>query len=69
MYNRWLKISSYFKKHGMKNTIKRIFFHVKFKIKSEIVSNKNNLYKITQKKYCFKNRKKSIHYNGKPLSL
>jgi len=70
---KWLKFSDYFKKNGIKNTIKRTIFHLRFKAKSEIIPNKNNLYKVKEKnkkniglksdKQAFVITENPFHYN------
>ena len=70
---KWLKFSDYFKKNGIKTTIKRTIFHLRFKAKSEIIPNKNNLYKVKEKnkkniglksdKQAFVITENPFHYN------
>lgn len=65
-----LKFIDYFKQNGIKNTIKRVFFHIKFKAKSEIIPNKKNLYKIKikhKKNIVFKSRKRAFIITENPF--
>lgn len=49
MKNKIHNFIKYFNENGIKNTISRIFLHINFKFKSEIVTNRKNIYIVKKK--------------------
>lgn len=70
MYKRWLKVFDYFKKNGINNTIKRIVFHIKFKIKYKniVFKNEKRAFIITEKPYHYNIGKHQGAYYSKILN-